>query len=133
MDGGRMPFRLFFAILILFFSKFASAEEPTALSTAITSPDQGFILIPASLCKETKYQSFCKASKLPMQMEGRVLEVKRAEAGLAYFYPSNGPSDDHYELTCYRCAFSKIDKKNCGRYREIHGKSLWAKNCPKDH
>ncbi len=126
-----MPFRLFFTILILFFSISVSAEEPTALSTAIVSPDQGFILIPASLCKEAKYQAFCKFSKLPVQMEGRVLEVKRAEAGLAYFSPSNGPEDDHYELTCYRCAFSKIDKENCGRYKDIHGNSSWAKNCPK--
>jgi hypothetical protein len=115
---------------IFFGSSFA--DEPVKVNEALVNDSHsGYVLFPYSSCKEATYNEACRKAKLPSSMEGKLLEIKKTAMGLAYFAPSNGRQDDHYELLCYRCALGKvISDDDCGRYKPILRKEAWVKKCP---
>ena len=129
-----MSIRLFSSILvILFFSGFSINLKAQSQTAALKSAsEQTFVLIPTSSCNEIAFKDACKASKLANDFEGRTLKIHGTDRALAIMTTSNGPSDEHAELTCYRCALGKFrSASECGpRYAKIFGKAIHAKDCP---
>ncbi len=73
----------------------------------------------------------CKATSAANLGFSRALINRSAEGTVLFLAPTMTAEEDSIELICYRCAFGKIEKSKCGRFKEIHGKKTAAENCPK--
>jgi hypothetical protein len=126
-----MPIR--FLVTLLAASTLAHAEDFKSAASRMDFDEResAFVLVPGDICKKDEFRPLCARAHVPLALEGRWLELRNPKQAMAYLSPSNGPSDDHFELLCYRCAFNKVERGSCGRYKKVHNRPSEAVSCPK--